>query len=137
MKVLALLLCSLCFLAFSPVLLAESRSLSFYHTHTGRTLEIVYYQNGSRNDDGIQAINQFLSDFRSGDVHPIAVDLLDLLHEIHTLTKSQKPFEVISAYRSEATNQMLRSRSVDSGVARKSMHLLGSAIDVRLADVPL
>ena len=39
-------------------------------------------------------------------------------------------FEVISAYRSPETNNMLSKKS--SGVAKKSQHLLGKAIDVRL-----
>jgi uncharacterized protein YcbK (DUF882 family) len=37
---------------------------------------------------------------------------------------------VISSYRSPETNKYLRSKS--NGVARKSQHLLGKAIDVRL-----
>jgi uncharacterized protein YcbK (DUF882 family) len=43
-------------------------------------------------------------------------------------------YEVISAYRSPKTNEMLRRTT--SGVAQKSQHLLGKAIDVRLTGVP-
>lgn len=121
----------------SPGLLAESRSLSFYHTHTGQTLEAVYYENGSYVDSALKTINRFLADFRSGEAHLIDPELLDLLYEIRTRTQSERPFEVISAFRSEATNEMLRSRSENTGVAQKSMHLLGRAIDIRLADVDL
>jgi uncharacterized protein YcbK (DUF882 family) len=42
-------------------------------------------------------------------------------------------YEVISAYRSPATNDMLGQNN--SGVARNSQHLLGKAIDVRLRGV--
>jgi len=41
-----------------------------------------------------------------------------------------RPFEIISGYRSPATNAMLGKKS--SGVARKSFHMQGKAIDVRL-----
>jgi uncharacterized protein YcbK (DUF882 family) len=41
----------------------------------------------------------------------------------------------VSAYRSPKTNNMLRGRSANSGVAKKSQHLLGKAIDVRLEGI--
>jgi uncharacterized protein YcbK (DUF882 family) len=54
---------------------------------------------------------------------------------VYIATGSAGRFEIISAYRSPATNEMLRARS--AGVASESQHLLGKAIDVRLTDVPL
>jgi uncharacterized protein YcbK (DUF882 family) len=61
--------------------------------------------------------------------------LLDLLHDLGARTGSTKPFEVISGYRSPATNEALRRAS--DGVARSSLHMSGRAIDIRLADVAL
>jgi len=61
--------------------------------------------------------------------------LLDLLHALRTHTGSRKPYQIISGYRSPATNRMLHERS--SGVATKSLHMSGQAIDIRVADVPL
>jgi uncharacterized protein YcbK (DUF882 family) len=80
-------------------------------------------------------IDTFLHDFRTGDVHPIDHGLLDLLHGLTGLTGSRRPFEVISGYRSPATNRMFRPRS--EGVAAGSRHMKGMAIDVRLSDVRL
>jgi uncharacterized protein YcbK (DUF882 family) len=65
----------------------------------------------------------------------MAPALLDLLHTVYARTGSQGHFEIISAYRSPKTNEMLRRKS--KGVAKKSQHLLGKAIDVRLTDVPI
>ena len=48
---------------------------------------------------------------------------------------SDGTYQVVSAYRSPKTNEMLRKRSASSGVATKSQHLLGKAIDVRLEGV--
>ena len=62
-------------------------------------------------------------------------DLLDLLNGLTNLTGSRQPFQVISGYRSPATNDMLRRHS--EGVAAGSLHMKGQAIDIRLADVPL
>ena len=74
-------------------------------------------------------------DFRTGDVHAIDTGLLDLLHNLTTVTETTRPFQVISGYRSPATNAMLRQ--VSEGVAAGSLHMQGLAIDIRLADVPL
>ena len=49
---------------------------------------------------------------------------------------TQQPFEVISGYRSPATNDTLRSTR-GGGVAKHSLHMVGKAIDVRLPGVPL
>ena len=109
--------------------------LTFYHTHTGESLAVVYQRDGAYQPEALAAIDEFLKDFRNGEAHPIDPQLLDILYEIRTMTGSQAPYEVISAYRSPATNEMLRSKS--NGVASQSMHLHGRAIDVRLRDVDL
>jgi uncharacterized protein YcbK (DUF882 family) len=56
--------------------------------------------------------------------------LLDQLAAVQNLTGRREAFEVISGYRSPATNDMLRQRT--NGVARRSLHMQGRAIDVRL-----
>ena len=114
---------------------SDARSLSFYHTHTGKTLTVVYYENGAYVPTGLDAIDDYLKDFRNGEGHRMDPALLDVLFDIKLKTGTRSPFQVISAYRSPDTNQMLRSKS--AGVAKDSMHLRGQAIDVRLADVPL
>ena len=109
---------------------ADARQLSFYHTHTHRSLSIVYYQNGEYVDSALDEVNRFLKDFRTGDVTEINPELLDLLHDVRNELGSEQAYEVISAYRSPKTNEMLRATS--SGVAKKSHHVKGNAIDVRL-----
>lgn len=113
---------------------AEERRLSFYHTHTRESLDIVYFRDGKHIAAALQEVNRFLADFRTGDVAVIDPELLDLIYDIRKSLGSNGTYEVISAYRSLKTNKMLRSTS--SGVARNSQHLLGTAIDVRLDDVP-
>ncbi|MCC7032545.1 MAG: DUF882 domain-containing protein [Acidobacteria bacterium] len=112
-----------------------TRALSFLHTHTGERLQVEYAEDGRYLPDALATVNQFLRDFRTGDVHPIDQGLLDLLHGLTRLTETSRPFQVISGYRSPKTNAMLRSRS--EGVAGGSLHMRGQAIDIRLADVPL
>jgi len=114
---------------------AESRSLRFLHLHTGERLEAEYFTGGTYVPDALRSIDRVLRDFRTGEIHQIQPGLLDLLHRLATTVETSRPFEVISGYRSSATNQMLRQRS--EGVAARSLHMLGQAIDIRLGDVPL
>lgn len=112
-----------------------SRTLTFYHTHTGDRLHTTYAHGDAYDLEALEAVNDFLKDFRNGEEIDIDPALLDFLHDLQRTLNSRGTFEVISAYRSPQTNDMLRKRS--NGVARRSQHLLGKAIDVRLDDVEL
>ncbi|NIV18920.1 MAG: DUF882 domain-containing protein [Woeseiaceae bacterium] len=114
---------------------SKSRELTFYHTHTGKRLHVVYREDGKYVRSGLDQINRFLSDFRTGDIVDMDPELLDLIYDVRESLGSDGTFQVISAYRSPKTNEMLRNRSASSGVARESQHLLGKAIDVRLEGV--
>ncbi len=116
-------------------LVPEERRLSFYHTHTGKRLNIVYSRNGKYIPSALEEINGFLFDFRSGDEAQMDPKLLDLIYDVRKALGSDGTYHVVSAYRSPKTNEMLRGRSKNSGVASKSQHLLGKAIDVRLEGV--
>jgi len=107
-----------------------SSPLCFYHTHTGETLEVACSHKGIVADQR-QLVNHFLRDFRTEEITTIAQDLLLQLAELkHRVGNPDSVFEIISAYRSPQTNNMLRGKS--KGVAKKSFHLQGRAIDVRL-----
>jgi len=111
------------------------RMVSFRHTHTGESLSLAYAHGDTYLPDALARVNWFLRDFRNGESRPIDPQLLDRLHVLCELTGTKAPFDVISAYRSASTNQMLQRRG--GGVASRSLHLEGRAIDVRLADVAL
>lgn len=113
---------------------SEARRLRFYHTHTGQRLSVTYSRNGAYDDGALAELNAFLSDFRTGDVVAMDPSLFDLLYAAQQQLGSRGTYEVISAYRSPKTNEMLR-RTGGGGVAKKSQHLVGRAIDVRLTDV--
>jgi uncharacterized protein YcbK (DUF882 family) len=109
------------------------RTLSFFHTHTGKSLEVTFSSGGEYVGTELVKVNAFLSDFRTGDAIEIDPELLDLIYEVRASLGSSETYEVISAYRSPKTNEMLRGKS--SGVASNSQHLYGRAIDVRLRGV--
>ncbi|HHO47174.1 MAG TPA: DUF882 domain-containing protein [Desulfobacteraceae bacterium] len=124
-----------CLMLASPVPLWAAdipgkRTIAFYHTHTSEELNITYARQRAYDIDALRRVNHFLRDHRTGDIHPIDPRLLDLLYNVQRLSGSRGVFEVISGYRSPATNAMLRRKS--SGVAGRSLHLEGRAIDVRM-----
>jgi uncharacterized protein YcbK (DUF882 family) len=112
-----------------------TRMLAFDHLHTGEKMVVEYFASGDYVPQALASVNYLLRDFRSGDVCSIDTTLLDLLYGLATLTGSRKPFQIISGYRSPATNEALREHHL--GVASGSLHTRGQAIDIRLADVPL
>lgn len=111
---------------------AEPRRLRLYHTHTAEKLDVVYHEGGAYLPDAMDELNRLLRDHRSDELIDMDQDLLDLMYAAQQRLGSSGAYEIISAYRSPATNEMLRRRGV--GVAKRSMHLQGKAIDVRLTD---
>lgn len=111
------------------------RSLSFHNLHTDEKLEAVYFDRGAYVPDALHAVNYVLRDFRTGGVHPIEPQLLDLLHTLQGRVESRRPFQIISGYRSPETNAMLHETTC--GVANNSFHIKGMATDIRLPDVDL
>jgi uncharacterized protein YcbK (DUF882 family) len=112
---------------------SEFRQLSLEHTHTGKSLTVTYYRDGQYQPQALAQLDAFLADFRNGQTAPMDPGVFDILYRLHQRTGSHAPFQIISAYRSPQTNEMLRKSG--SGVAKNSQHLLGKAIDIRLADV--
>lgn len=117
-------------LAYFPA----ERSLSFVHTQTGQELTVKYFQGGNYHQTSLARIAFLMRDFHSGDVHSIDPMLLDALFELQMLTDHDKPYQVISAYRSPVTNTQLRHKQ--DNVAEHSMHIKGKAIDFRVSGVP-
>jgi uncharacterized protein YcbK (DUF882 family) len=111
----------------------DVRQLSFYHLHTSEKLDVVYAEDGAYVPDALAEINHLLRDYRNGVIHPIDPRLLDILCAVRDRTGAGGRFEVISGFRSPATNELLRQNS--NGVARNSLHLQGQAVDVRLTGV--
>jgi uncharacterized protein YcbK (DUF882 family) len=108
----------------------HERSIAFYNTHTSETLRTIYWAQGEYLPEALQAINHILRDHRVDSVKAIDCRLLDLLSVIRAKLESRQPFHIISGYRTPHTNAVLRARG--HGVAKKSLHTQGQAIDIRL-----
>ncbi|OLP53570.1 ATP/GTP-binding protein [Rhizobium rhizosphaerae] len=122
---------------FTPTVEAagQTRTLKLYFVHTGEKAQITFKRNGRYDPKGLQQINQFLRDWRRNEPTRMDPRLLDLVWEVYQKSGSHEYIHVVSAYRSPATNGMLRSRT--KGVAKKSQHMLGKAMDFYLPDVKL
>lgn len=107
----------------------QQQPMSFYHTHTGERLTINY-SNAGCSPIALNKLNRFLRDFRTDTVHPIDPALLDILYRVQQKSDSRGVIEIISGFRSPETNKQLRLKS--KGVARKSFHMKGQALDIRL-----
>ncbi|WP_136616828.1 MULTISPECIES: DUF882 domain-containing protein [Mesorhizobium] len=114
---------------------AETRSLKLYHLHTHEKAEIVYKRNGRYVPEGLRKINIILRDWRRNEPTKMDPRLLDLVWEAYREAGATDYIQVVCGYRSPSTNSMLRSRS--RGVAEKSQHMLGKAMDFYIPGVPL
>ncbi len=114
---------------------ADTRSLKLYFVHTGEKAEIVFKRNGRYDAAGLQQLNRFLRDWRRNEPTKMDPRLFDLIWQAYRTSGSDDYIHVICGYRSPSTNSMLRSRS--KGVAEKSQHMLGRAMDFYIPDVKL
>ena len=108
----------------------KERSLSLFNPHTKEGFEGIYWCDGDYVSNALNNVNHIMRDIRTNDVKPIDTHLLDLIFSISIKLKPEAPFRVISGYRSQKTNTLLRKRG--NGAAKKSYHIKGQAVDIRL-----
>ena len=108
--------------------------LHFFHTHTGERIDIIYRRGDTYDLVGLTALNHYLRDHRTGDVHPYDPRLFDLLHDLLVaLGRPDAEIDVICGYRTPWSNEYLRSHG--HGVAQHSLHMQAMAIDIRIPGV--
>ncbi|WP_245286975.1 DUF882 domain-containing protein [Bradyrhizobium sp. Tv2a-2] len=117
--------------------LNETRTLSFHHTHSGEDLTVTFKRQGRYDEEALKTLNHFLRDWRTQDQTAMDRHLFDIIWEVYRDVDAKQPIQIVSAYRSPATNAMLRRRSAHSGVARASQHMLGHAMDFYIPGVQL
>lgn len=122
-------------LSYASLLTDSPRSLQMNNLHTGEILQTEYFDGKNYQASEFRKINQLCRDFRQNEATAMDKRLFDQLSKIQQLIGCDTQVQIISGYRSPATNKMLRGKS--SGVAKKSLHMLGKAIDFRLEGVPL
>ena len=110
---------------------SEVRHLELFNTHTSETVSLAYKRGAEFDSTALGSLKKLLRDHRNGAAHEIDVRLYDQMFDLARAAKCDPRFEIISGYRSAESNERMSSRP-GSGVAKKSLHMQGRAIDVRL-----
>lgn len=117
--------------------LPDERGLAFDHTHTGEQIALVYAIGDRYVPEALSSLNYFLRDHYSGEIGLIDPQLFELLFRIRLILGcDEQSFQVISGYRCPTTNATLRNTR-GGGVATRSLHMEGKAIDIRIPGVAL
>jgi len=110
-----------------------TRNLAFYSPNTKEHLAVTYFDNGRYVRSALKEVNHHFRDHYCGRVHVIDPHLLDYLYTIKMELGFSGSFHILSAYRTPATNNMLRKHS--SKVAKHSYHIYGKAVDIRVPGI--
>ena len=108
----------------------DTRKLKIEHLHTDERLDITYFRNGRYDTEALRKISYLLRDHHDGTVHAIDPRVLDYLHDLSSRLGITQRIGIICGYRSPRTNEALRASS--SGVAKRSLHMQGMALDIRV-----
>jgi uncharacterized protein YcbK (DUF882 family) len=119
----------------APASAAQTRALKIYHVHSHEKAIIVFKRNGRYDAAGLKKLNYILRDWRRNEPTRMDPRLFDLIWEVYQKSGSREYINVIGGYRAPETNAMLRSRT--KGVAERSQHVLGKAMDFYIPDVSL
>jgi uncharacterized protein YcbK (DUF882 family) len=110
--------------------------LRLHHLHTGESLDVVYRVGNTYLPGAMAELNHFLRDSRTAAVKAYDPREFDLLHNV--LVKLGDPrgvIDVVCGYRTPWSNNFLRTRGADTGVAKNSQHMQAKAIDIRVPGV--
>ncbi|MDU6412594.1 MAG: YcbK family protein [Yersiniaceae bacterium] len=121
--------------AFATLSTPRPRVLTLNNLHTGETLKAEFFDGKTYNTEELSRLNHLFRDFRANKMKTIDTALFDQLYRLQVLLGNNKPVQLISGYRSVATNDDLRRHS--SGVAKHSYHTLGRAMDFHIEGVQL
>jgi uncharacterized protein YcbK (DUF882 family) len=114
---------------------ANTRQIFLHNLHTGDTVKTVYWADGDYVPGALDEARHALRDWRNGQQHDMDPRLFDLHDQLRAKLETDRPFQIISGYRSPVTNAAMHARS--SGVASHSLHMQGMATDIRIEGVEL
>jgi uncharacterized protein YcbK (DUF882 family) len=110
------------------------RAIELFNTHTRETVKVVYKRGDDFIPEALARLNHVLIDHRSNEVHEMDPNLFDQLVDLAASAGVEPSYEIISGYRSPESNSKMAAKP-GSGVSKKSLHMQGRAMDVRLKGV--
>ncbi|AKL12796.1 Peptidase M15 [Phytobacter ursingii] len=121
--------------AFATLSTPRPRILTLNNLHTGETIKAQFFDGRGYIQDELAKLNHFFRDYRANKITTIDPKLFDQLYRLQGLLGTSKPVQLVSGYRSVDTNNELRAHS--SGVAKKSYHTRGQAMDFHIEGISL
>jgi uncharacterized protein YcbK (DUF882 family) len=112
----------------------KPRTLSVVRPASGERARVLYWKDGEVIDSAYQELCHLLRDVNGRETAPIDPKLLEMLWGTQAFIARyglSQPLEILSGYRTEASNKRLIEEGVPA--ARKSLHMLGKAADIRVA----
>lgn len=106
----------------------NTKIIRCFNIHTRETLTVAFYKNGYHDSVALHQLNTLLRDHRENKTTIMDVKLFEQLWQLQQSLGKNTEFRVISGYRTPKTNNNLRKKS--NGVALKSYHMKGQAIDI-------
>jgi uncharacterized protein YcbK (DUF882 family) len=100
--------------------------IAVHNLTTNERLAGVLSESGVVQQDTVAALHQIMRDQRQNAQTAMDTRLFEILGRIHMRVRA--PLNLVSGYRTEQTNEMLRARD-PVGVARHSLHIQGRAAD--------
>jgi uncharacterized protein YcbK (DUF882 family) len=117
-------------------LVGQQYRLNLHHLHTGESLSVVYRVGDTYVPSAIAQLNHFLRDHRTQEESHYDPKEFDVLHNVlMRLGKPAAEIDVVCGYRTPWSNNFLRGRSANTGVAKNSQHMQAKAIDIRIPGV--
>jgi uncharacterized protein YcbK (DUF882 family) len=114
---------------------ADERWIELRNIHTNEVLRATLQDAHGWVADALAKLQHLLRDYRTGEEHEMDPGLYLQLSDLARAAGVEPRYEVISGYRSPATNSKLHDAG--RGVAEHSLPMQGRAIDVRLRDYDL
>lgn len=105
------------------------RRLFIQNRRSEEIFDGVYAQGGALSADALDEIDRLMRDKRSGEVTRIDRNLIELLGMVQRIVGFDEPIQMISGYRTRASNARLRK------AAKNSYHIKGMAVDFRIKGI--
>jgi len=113
---------------------AKPRTLTVTRPQSGERTSVLYWKDGHMIDSAYQELCHILRDVNGKASMAIDPKLLETLWASQAFVARyglDKPLEILSGYRTPASNSRLREQGIPA--ARQSLHMSGKAADVRIA----
>ncbi|MES3025968.1 MAG: DUF882 domain-containing protein [Pseudomonadota bacterium] len=114
----------------------KPRTITVVRPASGEKAKLLYWKDGEIIDAAYQELCHLMRDVNGKSVAPIDPKLFETLWGTQAFLERygiEQPLEILSGYRTAASNKRLIEEGVPA--ARQSLHVLGKAADIRIANL--